>query len=186
MQKAIDAAPTNHEVADDAGLGDFLETIRAIVERHVSQLRLPISKLDSPQKQKFVKDISRYVEFELLADERLYGLPVEVAGTGMMILFDHDDEWLGTEIISDGDIVSGEIDDAYAYPAPTIGALQARDTTGAIPYGDQVASAMVVLRNVCFKSGKQFDGGFKTIDDFSECRVALPLAHNLVFSAQNK
>lgn len=165
-------------------LDAFLKTLSESVERNVRELGRPVATLSLEETKRLYQRLTYYAGVELLQEEALYSLPIVATGTGMMMVIDSDNSGgiLDTEIVSDGDIVTGAIDDVMAYSVPTLACIRATGQSEDIPYHSQVMSPMLVLSNARYKTGKKVDGGFRAEHNLSGFHVALALAHDLKFT----
>lgn len=170
-------------IANDSGseLLPFLGTIQGIVQNHVDGLKVPIFTLNEAEQQALIDKINPYLLFELAQTPRVKDLPVEVSGSGMMFISSDDGSILGAEQISNGDILTGVLDEVWAYPVPTAECLILGDSQDEIPVVDQSLSGVVVLKGAKYKTGLNHDGTFQVEHDLGVFQVGLPLSHYLRF-----
>lgn len=157
-------------------LAEFLRECRESVERNVRALKQPLERLSYDDRVAFFQRLTSYVEFELLSDEQLYDIPVCVTGSGLVMVFDTDGEIIGVETMTDDTMVTGEIDDAIAQPTIPYRDLMQQLEDG-VPSQEETASAVLILRDTTFLSGRTASGKYTDDQDLSEFRVGIPLIY---------
>ncbi len=107
-------------------------------------------------------------------------MELNITGDGLMLVSIGGDI-LGAENISHGDMLTGTLDDVCVLPVPTVECLLMSDDIET-PIVDQTLSAIVMLKNVIYKTGLNKYGVFEVEHDLSNFDIGLPLAHYLKFA----
>lgn len=169
--------PKNPE-AVQAQLQQLILTLTELTNRHTKNLPLPIFDLDEDAQQNVLDKLNPYVSFELAQNPGLKGIPLNITGAGIMFVSDGTGLILGGETISNGDVITGVLDDVCALPVPTVECLLLADDTET-PIVDQTLSPVLMLKNGVYKTGLGSDGEYEVVHDLAIFEIGLPLAHYL-------
>lgn len=160
------------ETAREA-LRDFIDSTCESAQRNTRAYGGVLAALTPDEKEQLYNRLTTYVEFMLLQDERLYGLPVRVSGEGLFYKFDSEGALVGTQVIDPEDYITGDIDDAIAQPVPVLDSVHNPLPDGSVVFTDQVASPLLVLKQAKFVTPGADEYSF------DECRIGIPLYYPL-------
>lgn len=161
-----------------ARLNELSATCSEIIDRAVRDLQpRTIFGLDKDEQQALIDRLNAYLSFEMSQMSDLKGTPICVDGYGMMFAAT-DGVILGAEVMAGDAIVSGFLDDIWAFPVPTLECVKL-SSTKEIPVIDEALSAMLMLVGATYKGGRMPDGTYEVEHDLTDLEVAIPLAHSL-------
>ncbi len=167
-----------HRDTIQARLNELSATCNEIIDRAVRELQpRTIFDLDKDEQQALVDRLNTYLSFEMRQMSDLKGVPVCVDGYGMMFAA-ADGVILGAEVMTGDAVVSGFLDDVWAFPVPTLECVRLSDSNE-IPVVDEALSAMLMLARATYRAGSMPDGTYEVEHDLTDLEVAIPLAHCL-------
>lgn len=155
---------------------DVCEEIRALAVKRLSPKTF--FELNTDEQQLQIDRLNDHMAFEFARRPELKGLPLLVSGYGLMLIADGSGEVIGGETISDGDSITGTLDDIWFYPVPTLECVKLGDGEST-PIIDVSLSGMLMLQHAQFSTDPLQDGSFGLVHDLDEFSIAVPLSHAL-------
>jgi len=168
--------PTTADTPDQA-LTTFAWTCRDIIERHAGlDDPVVVMAMSEEQQQALVDRINPHLAFEFSQSPELHDLPLKVTGYGLMFVSDVNGEILGAETVSDGDVITGTLGEAWACPVPTLESVQLSNAEST-PILGQTMAGVLLLNNAVYKTGLNRSGHFEIEHDLSNFQIGIPLSH---------
>ena len=178
---AIIDLPTDiHENPLRHSLQGLIEECAQSILRKLMRSPQAVSEMDEVTQQSIVDQLNPYAAFELSQRPELTGVPLTIVGEGVLFVCDLTGTILGAEVISNGDVVTGELAEVCVLPVPTMDAVYDHTQADAeIPMDSQVLSPVLLLNKAVYKTGMNSDDDFDVEHDLGVYQVGIASEHRL-------
>lgn len=154
---------------------EFTNAAQLVIDRKLLSISCPFDDLPEEVQEREISRMGGHVSFEY-EQSQIEGIRLCIGGYGMFLLF-LEGELEGTQEISDGDSIEGQLAGAGVYTVPSVEMLKVQDDEGNFPELIEYSlTYFIVLQNGVFKTGIKKDGRYANAHQLPEHELMVPMS----------
>ena len=164
---------------EDLLLRTALTDLQVIVTDFMQRAGRSVNDLTIDEQQVMVDHIDPHLKFEMQVSPDIYkGMPIVVNGSGAFLAIQPDGDFLGAQVMSDGDVIMGTVGEVQALTVPSLELVLGAGNNDEIPTYELSLSAVIIIEDATFHTASS-DGEFQVSHDLGGLDIVIPLVYEM-------